>query len=58
MMAEALAKNSDGNFECIYLARVPSTEFMFFLLIPYIEVHKNGQIPVSVERGEHSSAGS
>lgn len=57
-MAEALAKNSDGNFECIYLARVPSTEFMFFLLIPYIEVHKNGQIPVSVERGEHSSAGS
>lgn len=28
MMAEALAKSSDGNFECIYLARVPSTDYV------------------------------
>ena len=28
-MAEALAKISDSNFECIYVARIPSSEFIF-----------------------------
>lgn len=39
-MAEALVKNSDSNFEYIYLARVTSSEFTFLLLIPYIGVQK------------------
>lgn len=29
-MAEALAKISGRNIECIYLARITSSEFMFF----------------------------
>ena len=29
-MAEALAKISGSNFECIYLVRITSSEFMFF----------------------------
>lgn len=37
-MAEALAKNSDGKFECIYLARVPSTEFY---VLPINSVHRS-----------------
>lgn len=37
-MAEALARKN-GNFEYVCLARVTSSEFMFFLLAPYIGVH-------------------
>lgn len=44
-MAEALAKNPIANLSVIYLARVTSTEFMFFLLIPYTGVHKKWPDP-------------
>ena len=47
-MAEALAKISDSNFEYIYVARIPSSEFMF---VSYMS-SSNGLFWVCVERGE------
>lgn len=53
-MAEVWAKNSDNNFECIYLASVTSSEFMFVLSFPYIGVLKNDLNQACVEREDYS----